>query len=145
MDKIKIAVTGLFAVITAKLGVLAIPVYILLFLNIADYSTGIAASYYKGEKICSNKGFRGIAKKICMWLLVAIGVIIDKMLVYTAAVAHIQLSVSFAAGCFAAIWLICNEVISILENIGDIGVKVPGFMEKIIDAVKDKIKDTVNR
>ena len=140
MEKIKVAVSGLFAVITAKLGILAVPVYILVFLNIADYSTGIAAAYYKGENICSRKGFWGIAKKICMWLLITVGVIIDKMLVYTAAVAHIELSISFAVGCFVAIWLICNEVISILENISDIGVKVPGFMESILKAIKGKIE-----
>lgn len=140
MEKFKAIASGLFAIITAKLGILAVPVYILVFLNIADYSTGIAAAYYKGEKICSRKGFRGIAKKICMWLLVAVGVIIDKMLVYTASVAHIELSVSFAVGCFAAIWLICNEVISILENISDIGVKVPGFMENILKAIKGKLE-----
>ena len=140
MEKIKITISGLLAVITAKLGILAVPVYILIFLNIADYSTGIAAAYYKGENICSRKGFRGIAKKICMWLLVAVGVIIDKMLIYTASVAHINLSVSFMAGCFVAIWLICNEVISILENISDIGVKVPAFMESILKAIKGKIE-----
>ena len=140
MEKFKAIVSGIFAVLTAKLGILAVPVYILVFLNVADYSTGIAAAYYKGENICSTKGFRGIAKKICMWLLVAVGVIIDKMLVYTAAVANIKLSISFAVGCFAAIWLICNEVISILENINDIGVKVPGFMEAILKAIKGKIE-----
>ena len=140
MEKIKIAVSGLFAVITAKLGILAVPVYILVFLNIADYSTGIAAAYYKGENICSRKGFRGIAKKICMWLLIAVGVVIDKMLVYTAAVAHIELSISFAVGCFVAIWLICNEVISILENISDIVVKLPEFMKSILKAINGKME-----
>lgn len=145
MEKIKIALSGFFAVLTARLGILAVPVYILVFLNIADYSTGIAAAYYKGEKICSKKGFRGIAKKICMWLLIAVGVVIDKMLVYTAAVAHIKLSLSFAVGCFVAIWLICNEVISILENISVVGVCVPDFLQSVIKRIKEKIKENTQR
>lgn len=145
MEKIKVAVSGLFAVITARLGILAVPVYILIFLNVADYSTGIAAAYYKGERVCSKKGFRGIAKKICMWLLIAIGVVIDKMLVYTAAVANIELSLSFAVGCFVAIWLICNEVISLLENINAIGVKVPGVLSSITTKLKEKMKEIVDK
>ena len=145
MEKIKVAVSGLFAVLTARLGILAVPVYILVFLNVADYSTGIAAAYYKGERVCSKKGFRGIAKKICMWLLIAIGVVIDKMLVYTAAVANIELSLSFAVGCFVAIWLICNEVISLLENINEIGVKVPGVLSSITTKLKEKMKEIVDK
>lgn len=141
MDKVKITLSGIFAVITAHLGILAMPVYTLVFLNIADYSTGIAAAYYRGEQVCSKTGFRGIAKKVCMWLLIAVGVVIDKMLVYTAAVAHIELSLSFAVGCFVAIWLVCNEVISILENINAIGVKVPGFLSSLTEKIREKIKE----
>lgn len=141
MEKVKITLSGIIAVITAHLGILAMPVYTLVFLNIADYSTGIVAAYYRGEKVCSKTGFRGIAKKVCMWLLITVGVIIDKMLVYTASVAHIELSLSFAVGCFVAIWLICNEVISIMENISAIGVKVPGFLTTIAEVVKEKLKN----
>ena len=144
MDKIKVTISALLAMITAKLGLLAVPVYILVFLNIADYSTGIAAAYYKGEKVCSKKGFRGIAKKICMWLLVAIGVVIDKLLIYTATFADINVPTSFAIGCLAAVWLICNEVISLLENISDIGVLVPDFLQNTVKKLKDKINKNVH-
>lgn len=140
MEKMKIALSGLFAVITAKLGTLALPVYILVFLNISDYFTGIAAAYYKGEKVCSKKGFRGIAKKVCMWLLIAVGVVIDKIVVYAASVAGINIYLSFAVGCFVAIWLVCNEIISILENVTDIGVCVPEFLQNCVKKVKEKLK-----
>lgn len=140
MDKLKIMLSGLFAVVTAKLGTLALPVYVLVFLNISDYFTGIAAAYYKGEKVCSRKGFRGIAKKVCMWLLIAVGVVIDKIVVYAAAVAQIKISLTFAVGCFVAIWLICNEIISILENVTDIGVCVPEFMQTCVKKMKEKLK-----
>ena len=145
MGKIKVIISGFFALITAKLGILAMPVYILVFLNVADYTTGMVAAYYKGEKICSKKGFRGIAKKICMWLLIAVGVVIDKMVVYTAGVAHIEIAHSFAVGCFVAIWLICNEVLSILENVSDIGIVVPSFLQTGVKTIKDKIMKKTER
>ena len=41
----------------------------------------------------------------------------------------------------AAVWLICNEVISILENIGDIGVPLPGFLTKIVQGLRSKLEE----
>lgn len=145
MERIKLAISGILAAATARLGILALPVYLLVFLNMADYSTGIAAAYYKGEKISSKTGFRGIAKKICMWLLIAVGVVVDKMLIYTAQVSHINISFSFMIGCFVAIWLICNEVISIIENINAIGVKTPDLLSKIISKLKEAVKDSTDK
>lgn len=37
--------------------------------------------------------------------------------------------------------LICNEIISILENINDIGVPMPSFMKKLVWNIKSQIED----
>ncbi len=140
MDKVKLTVSTVIGIISAKLGTLALPVYILLFLNMADYTTGIVASYYKGEKICSRRGFRGIAKKVCMWLLIIVGAVTDKLIIYAAEFANINIGNSFAVGCCVAVWLICNEIISLLENINDIGVNIPEFLQGILAKIKEKLK-----
>ncbi len=143
MDKVKLTVSTVIGIISAKLGTLALPVYILLFLNMADYTTGIVASYYKGEKICSRKGFRGIAKKVCMWLLIIVGAVTDKLIIYAAEFANINIGNSFAVGCGVAVWLICNEIISLLENISDIGVNIPEFLQGILTKIKEKLKGRI--
>ena len=38
-----------------------------------------------------------------------------------------------------AVRLICNELISILENIGDIGVPLPGFLDQLVSMLKRKV------
>ena len=82
LQNIKLIVTGLFALVTARLGALAAPLYILVLLNMMDYATGFVAAPYRGEKRSSAVGFRGIAKKVCMWLLVALGGVLDWLVAY---------------------------------------------------------------
>lgn len=138
LTEVKLWATAFFAAVSAWLGTLAIPVYILVGLNIADYFTGIAAAHYRGERVSSNLGFRGIAKKVCMWLLVALGAVADWLVLYAADMIGFSSPLHFLVASAVAIWLICNELISILENIGDIGVQPPGFLQKLIEMVKSQ-------
>lgn len=140
MEKIKVILTAVWSVILSALGILAIPVLLLITCNIIDYVTGIAASKFRNQEIDSYKGARGIAKKISMWLLVGVGVIVDQLLSYSADVVGITLPFTFLVGCVVAIWLICNEIISILENINDIGVTLPPFLQPIVSNLKSQVE-----
>lgn len=138
MDKIKAVFVAIFAALSAWLGILAVPVLVLVLLNIADYGTGLCAAKYRDQTISSYRSFRGIAKKICMWLLVGVGAILDWLLMFAAEQAGIELHIGYLVACVVAVWLICNEIISILENISDIGTKLPPFLMKIVKYIKSK-------
>ena len=84
MDKIKVIFIGILTALSAWLGILAVPVLVLVALNITDYITGLFAAKYRGQKISSYIGFRGIAKKICMWLLIGLGATVDWLLTFAA-------------------------------------------------------------
>lgn len=144
MDKIKAICSSIFGILTGLMGALAVPVILLVFSNIIDYATGLAASKYRGQQISSYKGIRGITKKICMWLLICVGAIVDQLIVYACAQANLIVPFDFAIACVVAIWLICNEVISILENIKDIGVPLPAFLENAVANIKTQIEDKTN-
>ena len=141
MEKIKGIIIAIFTTLSAWLGILAVPVYILLATNIIDYITGLMAAQFRGQKICSYKSIKGISKKICMWLLVAVGALIDELILYATATMGFNIPLTFVVGSFVAVWLICNEIISILENIGDIGVERPTFLIKAIEKVKSKVEE----
>ncbi len=143
LQNIKIIVTGLFALVTARLGALAAPLYILVLLNMMDYATGFVAAPYRGEKRSSAVGFRGIAKKVCMWLLVALGGVLDWLMAYAMETIGIQVPFHFLVAALVAVWLICNEIVSILENIGDIGVELPPFLMRLVRWVKAAAEDKV--
>lgn len=78
--------------------------------NIIDYATGIFASKYRNQPVDSYKGFRGIAKKVSMWLLVVVGAIVDQLLKYAAATIGITMPITFLIACVVAIWIICSTV-----------------------------------
>jgi len=141
MNKIKTAFTGFFSALAGWLGILAIPMLILVLCNVIDYATGLAAAKFRNETVNSYKSLRGIAKKICMWLLVGIGAIVDWLLIYSSDAAGIKIPVTFIIACIVAIWLICNEIISILENISDIGVKLPPFLAPLVKNIKKQVED----
>lgn len=138
---IKAFFTTIFAFISSILGVLAVPVILMVVCNIIDYATGLMASPYRDEDINSYKSIRGIMKKVCMWLLVVVGAIIDQLLLYASDTVGIAMPFTFLVACIVAIWIICNEIISILENIKDMGVTLPGFLEPLVKNIKSQVED----
>ncbi len=129
-------ITGGLGALTARLGTLAYPMAVLAALNLVDYATGYLAAPCRGQRRQSDVGFRGIVKKVCMWLLVGLGAVMDWLMLYAGEAVGIALPFHFLAAALVAVWLICNEVISILENIGDIGVALPPFLLKAVQWVK---------
>ncbi len=140
MDRVKAVVVAIGSMLMSALGVLAVPVLLLVTCNVIDYATGLMASKYRQQILDSYKGIRGITKKVCMWLLVGVGVIVDQLLSYSADVAGITLPFTFLVACIVAVWLICNEIISILENINDIGVTLPPFLQPIVGNLKSQVE-----
>lgn len=141
---IKTIVTAVFALATSVFGVLAIPVLLLVGCNVIDYVTGLVASKYRKEDINSYKSIRGIAKKICMWLLVVVGAILDELILYASEYVGLSLKLTFLIACVVAVWLICNEIISILENIKDIGIKLPKFLLPLVKHIKSQVEEQMN-
>lgn len=142
MEKMKMAVTAAFSALMAWLGVLAVPVFVLVLCNIIDYFTGIHAAKYRTEKINSYKGIRGITKKVCMWLLIVVGAVVDVMINYALENIGAGFELPFIVAVVVAAWLIVNEIISILENVMDIGVTIPPFLLPLVKNIKRQIEDT---
>lgn len=131
----------IWGVLTSLFGVLALPLVLMLTSNIIDYASGLMAIPYRGDTPKSYKHIHGIAKKIGMWLLVAVGAMIDMLLAYASKQLGINFPVNYLFACIVCVWIICNEFLSILENLRDIGVKVPQFMYSPIDQIQDHIED----
>lgn len=142
IGKIKAAVIALFGALAGWMGALAVPFGLLVVANIVDYITGLAAAPYRNEPRSSYKGVRGITKKVCMWLLVVVGVMLDTLLAYCAESLGWSMPVNFLVGCIVAVWLLTNELISIIENISDIGVEIPPFLVPVVKWVKQKAESS---
>lgn len=132
----KAAVAATLGVLTAWLGILAMPLYILVGLGFLDYITGYLAAPHRGQQRKSETAFGGIVKKVCTWLVVALGSVLDWVVAYAGDTVGLRLPVEFLVAALVAVWLICNEVISILENIGDLGVDLPPFLIALVSWVR---------
>ena len=142
MEKIKWVLITIGAFLSASFGALLVPIFLLVALNVIDYITGLMAAHKRKQVISSYKSISGIAKKICMWLLVVVGAFIDMLLDYLAAGMGWTLPFGYAVGALVCVWLVANEVISIIENMADIGVAVPPFILPVIKWIKGKAENT---
>ena len=99
----------------------------LLVLVTIDYITGVVCAIYD-KKLSSEIGFKGIAKKVMILILVGIAQLLDKYVFGEAGV--IRTAVIF--------YYISNEGISIIENAAHLGIPIP-------DKLKDVFMQLHNR
>lgn len=144
MNKVKTFFIAFWTVLASWLGILAVPVLILVLCNVIDYVTGIVASVRRDEAVNSRRGLTGIIKKVCMWILIGIGAMVDWLILYAANTIGITLPISFLIACLVAVWLIANEIISILENMLDIGVSIPPFLIPLVKTLRKQAEDKGN-
>lgn len=141
MEKVKIMITAVVSALMSWLGILAVPVLLLVGCNIMDYATGICAAKYRDESVNSYKGMHGIVKKVCMYLLIMVGAMVDCLLDYAVAYIGMEIVLTFIVATIVAVWLIVNEIISILENMLDIGVDMPPFLLPFVKNIKAQVED----
>ena len=141
MQKAKALFITVWSVLFSWLGILALPVLLLIAGNITDYITGIMASQYRNEQVSSYKGIRGIYKKVGMWIMIFIGWMMDMLINYTVQYIGIPVSLPFIVATVVAVWLICNEMISILENLIDMDVNIPPFLMPLAKMINGQIED----
>lgn len=144
-EHFKRLLTAAGSVLSSLLGILYIPVMLMVLCNIIDYATGLmAAKYRKENTISSYRSFKGIAKKVSMWLLVVVGAIVDELIKYAVQTVGITVPFTFLIACVVAVWIVCNELISILENIKDIGVNIPRFLLPLVKNIKSQTEQAVD-
>lgn len=138
---IKGAVTVIFAGAAAYFRLLLGPLIVLAAVMLADYVTGMTAAWVTGT-LSSRTGVLGIVKKIGYLFAVGVAVVVD-YIIHTAAVGTgMDLGSFHIFGLIVTVWLILNECISILENLDEIGVPLPGFLVAIVKKLKKSTEKT---
>lgn len=141
--KNKYTYTAVMTALVAAFNAVVVPLMLLVTLNIIDYITGLIAARYRSQKINSYKSAHGIFKKISGWLLILVGADLDILISYAAENIGLKIPVVYAIAALVAVWLTCNEIISVLENINDIGVKIPKFLKRLTKHVKTTVEKSV--
>ena len=137
---IKGVLTAAMATLMAYLGHLVVPVIVLAVVMLLDYGTGIAKAWVAGN-LSSKVGVIGILKKVGYLVIVAVGMIVDWIIQAGLTELHIDYNLEFLFAMIVIIWLILNELISILENVAAVGAPVPKWLTKIVTKLKDHTEE----
>lgn len=99
---------------------------ILLTFVVIDYLFGVFAAGKEGL-LNSETGMWGIAKKVAIFGIVAVAHLIDSAL----GEAHLFRDA-------AIFFYLANEVLSVIENAGRIGVPIPGLLKQAVEVLRGK-------
>ena len=105
-----------------------------------DYITGLTSAYRNGE-LKSKTGLIGILKKVSYLVLVAVGGVVDYLICSGLATAGFDFDVTYCCGLIVCVWLIINELISILENLSELGTPIPKFLVNIVRRLKNTVEN----
>ena len=101
--------------------------YALIAFAVIDYITGVMCAV-NDRKLSSAVGFRGICRKVLIFLLVGIANILDIHVVGTGSV--LRTAVIF--------FYISNEGVSLLENVSHLGLPVPEKIKEVLEQLHDR-------
>ncbi len=101
--------------------------YALLAFVVVDYITGIMCAI-NDHSLSSEVGFKGICRKVLIFLLVGIGHILDAHVIGTGSV--LRTAVIF--------FYISNEGVSLLENAAHLGLPVPEKVKAVLEQLHDR-------
>ena len=99
----------------------------LLVFAAVDYATGVLAAIIK-KKLNSQIGFKGIAKKVFMFLIVGIANIVDVRLIQSGSGVRTA----------TILFYIANEGVSLLENAARCGLPIPKRLKDILTQLHEK-------
>ena len=101
--------------------------YALIAFVVVDYDTGVMCAVID-KKLSSAVGFRGIFKKVLIFLLVGVANILDAQVIGTGCV--LRTAVIF--------FYISNEGVSLLENAGHLGLPIPTKLKAVLEQLHDR-------
>lgn len=135
-------ITLIAAGVAAYFNIIAIPIIVLTVAMLVDYITGMAAAYVNAE-LSSRRGIKGIFKKLGYYSLVCVGVTLDYILCSGLAQIGINNGTNILFGLIVTVWLIINELISILENLSRLDVPIPKFLKSVVERLKNNVDDKI--
>jgi len=102
-------------------------IYALLAFVVIDYITGVMCAVVD-RQLSSEVGFKGICKKVLIFLMVGIANILDTKVIGTGSVLRTA----------AIFFYISNEGISLLENASHLGLPVPSAVKTVLEQLHDR-------
>lgn len=104
--------------------------YALLVFVIVDYITGVMCAI-SDHSLSSEVGFKGICRKVLIFILVGVANIMDVQVIGTGSV--LRTAIIF--------FYISNEGVSLLENAGHLGLPIPEKLKVVLEQLHDRAEE----
>ena len=101
--------------------------YALIAFVATDYITGVMCAIID-KKLSSEVGFKGIFKKVLIFMLVGVANILDVQVIGSGCV--LRTAVIF--------FYISNEGVSLVENAGHLGLPIPAKLKDVLEQLHDR-------
>lgn len=121
-----LASAGLGTILYFLFGEFDIALQCLLVFIALDYISGLIKAY-SCKALSSKIGFRGILKKVGVLIIVAVGVLVDRITGGSGAVRSLVIY-----------YFVANEGLSIIENLGQAGLPIPKSIKNALKILKDQ-------
>ena len=95
-----------------------------------DYITGVMCAI-ADKKLSSAVGFKGICRKVLIFVLVGIGNLVDVYVLGQEGVLHTAV----------IFFYISNEGVSLLENAGHLGLPIPEKLKAVLEQLHDRAEN----
>lgn len=95
-----------------------------------DYITGVMCAIVD-KRLSSEVGFKGIFKKILIFLMIGVANVLDVNIIGTGSVLRTA----------AIFFYISNEGVSLLENSAHLGLPVPSAVKTVLEQLHDRAED----
>ena len=125
MEYVKIALAALTGVLTYIFGPWDVLLITLTVFVALDVITGITKACII-KQLHSRTCWKGLLKKMLIFVLVGVGVLLDRLM-----------NMNGAVRAAVSMFYIANEGISILENMGEMGVPLPRFLKNMLVRLND--------
>ena len=134
---VRLTLAGLAALVMAGFRYYAPALLLLVFCIVLDYVTGMTRAWMKGE-LSSGVGLRGFVKKLCYILGVAVGFAADLLISLLADNLGLTVDIPAVLGLTVTLMLSLNELISVAENLGQIGVPMPAALTRALQKLGER-------
>lgn len=101
--------------------------YALVAFVVIDYITGVMCAI-ADRTLSSSVGFKGVCRKILIFLMVGIGHLLDVNIIGSGSVLRTA----------AVFFYISNEGVSILENSAHLGLPIPSKLKDVLEQLHDR-------
>lgn len=142
MDKVKLVLSIIGGILMTFFQQYGLILGLVSIVVLMDFITGLVKAKIIGDSWSSQKGTKGLWKKLAFFLALFFGIFFDYAIPYILAAGFsVAMPFNLPVGLTVGVYIIINESISVCENLHESGVTLPEFIRNVLTGAKKKMDE----